>query len=130
MSDGPRATGLADYRRRMRVIVLAAFAVLAACSNPCDDARLSAAAKDGCRSYHAACVKCHNGDPRADGMLGPAIAGSSLELLEHKVLKKTYPPGYQPKRPGSDTMRQEPLEHLRDKLPQLAAYLQEVANLK
>jgi hypothetical protein len=63
-------------------------------------------------------------------MLGPAVAGSSLELLEHKIVKKTYPPGYAPKRPGSDQMRIEPLEHVAPQLPALASYLQEIARLK
>jgi hypothetical protein len=31
-------------------------------------------------------------------MIGPSLAGSSLELLRAKVLKGEYPVGYKPKR--------------------------------
>jgi mono/diheme cytochrome c family protein len=52
--------------------------------------------------YRAVCQQCHNPDPRLDSTTGspqgPAIAGSSLELLKARVLRAEYPPGYQPKR--------------------------------
>ena len=114
----------------MKPPAAALLLLFAACGHPCDDKRLSADAQAGCRVYHASCVKCHNLDPRQDGMLGPPVAGSSLELLEHKIVKKTYPPGYVPKRPGSDQMRIEPLDHVVPQLPALAAYLQEVTRLQ
>ena len=37
---------------------------------------------------------------REDGSVGPAVAGASRELIEAKVLRGEYPPGYTPKRPG------------------------------
>jgi mono/diheme cytochrome c family protein len=49
--------------------------------------------------YTIHCASCHNpGDPKRDGGIGPAIAGSSMELLEARVLRGEYPPGYAPKR--------------------------------
>jgi mono/diheme cytochrome c family protein len=49
--------------------------------------------------YTLHCASCHNpGDPRRDGGIGPAIAGSSSELLEARVLRGEYPAGYTPKR--------------------------------
>lgn len=44
------------------------------------------------------CIACHNTDPSRDGSLGPAIKGSSLELVQARVMRGEYPPGYAPKR--------------------------------
>jgi mono/diheme cytochrome c family protein len=44
------------------------------------------------------CIACHSPDPSRDGSLGPALQGSSLELLKAKVMRGEYPPGYAPKR--------------------------------
>lgn len=44
------------------------------------------------------CIACHNMNPSLEGTLGPAVKGSSLELLKARVLHGTYPPGYTPKR--------------------------------
>jgi mono/diheme cytochrome c family protein len=71
--------------------------------------------------YNANCIACHGIDPTRDGALGPAVAGSSLELLEARVLRAEYPPGYEPKRPSRVMVA---LPHLEPKLPELAAYLQ------
>ena len=59
-------------------------------------------------------------DPTQDGAVGPAIAGSSLELLQAKVLRNEYPPGYEPKRTTSNMV---PLPHVEKDLPSLAAFL-------
>ena len=48
--------------------------------------------------YLANCIACHNSNPAVDGALGPGIKGSSLELLQARVLRGEYPPGYTPKR--------------------------------
>lgn len=66
------------------------------------------------------CTACHARDPALDGPVGPAVAGSSRELLEARVLHGTYPPGYEPKRP---TQAMIPLPHLEPEIPALAAYL-------
>jgi mono/diheme cytochrome c family protein len=52
----------------------------------------------GQKIYLANCIACHNALPNNDGSLGPAIAGSSLELIQARVVNGSYPPGYQPKR--------------------------------
>ena len=52
----------------------------------------------GAALYHAHCTACHAFDPARDGSLGPAIKGSSLELLQARVLRAEYPPGYTPRR--------------------------------
>lgn len=78
----------------------------------------------GERVYKVNCIACHNGDPNQKGGIGPAVAGSSAELLEARVIRGTYPPGYKPKR---DTQMMIPLPHLEPDIPALAAYLAEVA---
>lgn len=70
--------------------------------------------------YLANCITCHNPDPRLDGSIGPAVAFSSLALLEARVLTRSYPPGYIPKR-KSEMMPDFP--QLKDDIPGLHAYL-------
>ena len=54
----------------------------------------------GRQVYLAQCIACHNRDPERDGPLGPAIKGSPRELVEARVVRGAYPPGYTPKRPS------------------------------
>ncbi len=70
--------------------------------------------------YMSNCIACHNTDPSQDGALGPEVTGSSLELLEARVLHGTYPEGYIPKR---DTKVMVPLNFLEKEITALAAYL-------
>lgn len=70
--------------------------------------------------YMSSCTACHNADPGKDGSVGPAVKGSSLELLTAKVMKNTYPDGYQPKRL---TLQMVPLQHLEKELPAIHAFL-------
>ena len=49
----------------------------------------------GRQVYAANCTACHHVDPTLDGTMGPAIAGSSRELLVARVLGGDYPSGYQ-----------------------------------
>ena len=70
--------------------------------------------------YLANCSACHNPDPSLPGNLGPPVAGSSLELLEARLLRNTYPEGYTPKRDSRVMMA---LPYLKDDIPSLAAYL-------
>jgi len=65
-------------------------------------------------------VSCHGPEPGRDGPLGPAVKGASRELLEARVLRGTYPPGYTPKRP---TRVMPPLPALAADIPALADYL-------
>jgi mono/diheme cytochrome c family protein len=74
----------------------------------------------GKQVYLAECIMCHHSDPSKDGSLGPAVKGSSRELLEAKVLRATYPPGYPPKR---TTSLMPAMPQLAPKIPDLAAYL-------
>ena len=71
-------------------------------------------------TYNANCIACHSMNPAQDGALGPAVAGASSELIEARVMRGAYPPGYAPKR---ETKVMIPLPHLESKLPELAAYL-------
>lgn len=75
----------------------------------------------GRATYMANCIACHAMDPTIDGALGPAVSGSSLELLEARIMRGEYPEGYTPKRPSRVMV---PLPHLQPRLPELAAYLQ------
>lgn len=76
--------------------------------------------KAGRGAYNANCIACHGVDPTRDGALGPAVAGSSLELLTARIMRSEYPEGYAPKRPSRLMV---PLPHLEERLPELAAYL-------
>jgi mono/diheme cytochrome c family protein len=105
---------------KLFLIALCAFAI-AACSK--DDSPKSGKKADVARGravYLANCVACHANDPSRDGPIGPAIKGSSKELLEARVLTTNYPTGYRPKRP-TKVMPQFPF--LKDEIPHLANYL-------
>jgi mono/diheme cytochrome c family protein len=77
-------------------------------------------AEQGRKIYQANCIACHSPDPARDGTLGPALACSSLELIEARLMRAEYPPGYEPKR-DSTLMPAQP--YLRPEIPGLAAYL-------
>lgn len=70
--------------------------------------------------YATHCTACHGANPKIDGTLGPAIFGSSLELLNSRILKGDYPSGYEPKR---KTKQMVALPFLKDQIPALHAYL-------
>ncbi len=82
------------------------------------------AAERGERVYRNVCVACHNADPSKDGVVGPAIAGSSRELLEARVVRGEFPPGYTPKQPGGSMPA---FTYLADQIDNLAAYLEAAA---
>jgi len=77
-------------------------------------------AEKGRQVYLSSCIACHNADPTKDGALGPAVAGSSYELLEARVMRSEYPEGYTPKR---ETAVMIAMPFLEKQLPALAAYL-------
>ena len=66
------------------------------------------------------CTSCHGTDPRKDGPVGPAIAGSSFALIEDRVMRTEYPVGYKPKR---STALMVALPYLQKEIPALEAYL-------
>jgi len=98
-------------------LVALALAVAAA---GCSESGLSPSAERGRQVYLAQCTACHNTDPAQPGALGPPVKGSSLELLEAKVVRGTYPPGYTPKRP---TKVMAPMPQVAPDVAALADYL-------
>jgi mono/diheme cytochrome c family protein len=91
-----------------------------ACSDAPETRNPSPLVEQGRRVYQNVCIACHAGDPTQDGAVGPAIAGASRELLEARVVRGEYPPGYTPKRAGNAMPR---FEYLADQIDALAAYL-------
>jgi mono/diheme cytochrome c family protein len=105
--------------------------VVAALASACGDGEggggdaAQAAALRGRTVYKNVCIACHAADPTQEGAVGPALAGSSRELLRAKVLKGEYPPGYEPRRGASAAMPR--FEYLAGSIDDLAAYLAQEA---
>jgi mono/diheme cytochrome c family protein len=95
-------------------LVLALALLLGACAED------SSPSGRGKQVYLAQCIACHNSDPAKNGPLGPALKGSSQELLEAKLLRGSYPPGYAPKR-NTAIMPAQP--QLKPSILDLAAFL-------
>ena len=70
--------------------------------------------------YVANCTACHAADPHKPGPLGPDVFGSSMELLDARIVRGEYPQGYVPKRKSQAMPK---LLHLKDELPALHAFL-------
>lgn len=109
---GPRARGLA------LAAALVTATALTACSEPPSTGGPSA--ERGRQVYLAQCTACHNPDPARPGSIGPPARGASRELLEAKVVKGTYPPGYAPKR---QTAIMPPQPTLEPEISNLAEFL-------
>ena len=105
-------------RSRAWLAVLATAVACTACSEPSSTGGPSA--ERGRQIYLSQCIACHNPDPALVGPLGPPIKGSSRELLEAKLLRGAYPPGYAPKRP---TTLMPPQPALAGDIEHLAAFL-------
>ncbi|HEY1265642.1 MAG TPA: c-type cytochrome [Candidatus Binatia bacterium] len=100
-----------------------ALGVLAACDKRSDTPVAKAGEGDPKRGraiYLTTCAACHNNDPSKDGAIGPAIKGSSKELVEARVLRAAYPPGYTPKR-RTTMMPAQP--DLKPAIPDIVAFL-------
>jgi mono/diheme cytochrome c family protein len=92
---------------------------LAGCSD--GGGGLSPSAQRGREIYQAQCAACHHPtDPSKPGSLGPPIKGTPREVLEAKVVRGTYPPGYRPKR---DSQVMPPLPALAAEIAPLFDYL-------
>lgn len=105
------------------VLLAGIFASVSGCTKPVPTPSSDPQAdlvNKGRKAYVSHCIACHNIDPRKDGSIGPALFGSSLELLELKVLKGEYPVGHQPKR---QTAAMAPLPFAKDNLPAIHAFL-------
>lgn len=74
----------------------------------------------GKQAYLGTCIACHNMNPALDGAIGPAVKGASRELIEAKILRGEYPPGYKPKR---TTKAMPPQPALAASIDDLAAFL-------
>jgi len=107
-----------------KLALAAALLGTAACS-PGESTQPVALVAQGEGVYKNVCIACHNADPAQRGSLGPAIAGSSRELIEARVVHGRYPPGYTPKEPGG-VMPKFP--HLAGSVDALAAYLAEASS--
>jgi len=86
----------------------------------CQQAALDPAAERGRQVYLGQCTACHASDPAQRGPLGPPVKGSSRGLLEVRLLRGTYPPGYTPKQ---NTSIMQPMPQLAGSIDDLAAYL-------
>jgi mono/diheme cytochrome c family protein len=119
--DTRRGATLPPVRRLAAAGVALGAIAAAACS---ERGEVMTAEQRGEQLYRNVCTTCHGVTPDLDGVIGPAIAGASRELLEAKLLHGAYPPGYSPKR---NTRTMPPLPHLADHIDDLAAYLRAAA---
>lgn len=107
------------------VLLVAMLIMAGGCGKKSNDSANDVASADRGRSiYLSNCAACHNPDPSKDGPVGPAIKGASRELIEARVLRATYPPGYTPKRRTS-VMPAQP--YLKSAIPHIAAFLADSA---
>ena len=98
------------------------------CSNEPPGPPLSAPAERGRKVFATWCSACHNAiNPHARGVTGPPVARSSKELLEARILRASYPPGYQPKQAGNTMVA---LPQVQEHLGDLEAFLAEVPEPK
>jgi mono/diheme cytochrome c family protein len=102
-------------RSRLALVVLGA-ALVGGCSESSNDPVV----QRGRQVYLSQCTQCHAVDPSQSGPVGPPVNGSSRELLEARILRAAYPPGYKPKR---STSVMPPQPALAPEIPALAAYL-------
>jgi len=106
-------------------LAIAALLFFVGCTKKQDPTNLTSLTPEqllerGQQAYASNCQSCHGPDPKKDGSIGPAVWGSSLELLTLRVMKAEYPEGYGSKR---TTKLMVPLPHLEKDLPALHLYL-------
>jgi mono/diheme cytochrome c family protein len=117
-------SGLADEEDELRsartICASISMLALAVAAAACGKSQPLTPAQQGRIVYMTNCVVCHNPNPSLDGSQGPAIAGSSRELIEDRVLHLSYPPSYHPKR---TTHAMRALPQLAGQIDNLAAFL-------
>ncbi|MGH7770658.1 MAG: c-type cytochrome [Candidatus Binatia bacterium] len=108
--------------RKFYFIFFLAF-ILGACNKDSNSPikKAGGEASRGRRVYLAQCTACHNSDPSREGSIGPAIKGSPQALIEARLLRGSYPPGYTPKR-KTKVMPAQP--YLKSAISDLAAFLE------
>jgi mono/diheme cytochrome c family protein len=104
---------------RMRLAPLALGSAVLVLAAACGQ-KLSPEAERGRQVYQSQCIACHNPDPAQAGPVGPPLKGSPRELLQAKVLRGAYPPGYTPRR---TTRVMQPMPQLADDITPLSEYL-------
>jgi mono/diheme cytochrome c family protein len=109
-----------DRFPRLLVPALAAALLALPACGPGGGKQAADPAARGRRVYLSNCTACHNPDPSRPGSVGPPIRGSSRALIEARVVRAAYPPGYTPKR-KSRLMPAQP--HLARSVDDLAAFL-------
>lgn len=123
MTRASRTRSSSALRRAALILGAAVPALLLALAG-CKRAEQSpeeARVQKGRTLYTLHCASCHHpSNPTLDGALGPAVAGSSFELLEARLQRGEYPPGYTPKR-ETRVMRKMPMTP--EDLEALHAYL-------
>lgn len=110
---------------RQHTCLIASVLLVLACTKKSPEATQVSTGPEAFRAqgkqvYMANCIACHNSNPALDGAVGPAIQGSSADLIRTKVLRGEYPEGYSPKR---KTKLMAPLPHLESSIEKLAVYL-------
>lgn len=104
-----------------KALVFLPFLLFSCNKNKGNEKPLNDLAKRGQLIYFANCIACHNSDPARDGVIGPAIMGASLELIEARIMKASYPKNYKPKRL---TKAMVALPHLAKEIKAIHAFLQ------
>jgi len=104
-------------RARSGLVAMAAALVLVGCG---DTGKLDPLAERGRQVYMSQCTQCHAVDPAEAGAVGPPVKGASRALLEARIVRGDYPPGYTPKR---STKVMPPMPTLAPELESLTAYL-------
>ncbi len=110
-----------SQNKGQKIIFLALF-LLISCRPQTETptAPLSELAQAGKTSYLSNCIACHHSDPAQNGSVGPALKGTSYEVLYAKVMTRSYPKGYKAKR-TTEMMPQMP--HLETELKGIEAFL-------
>ena len=104
------------------LVIAIAIVSVGACSRPGPQTAESKAVANGRKLYAANCASCHNPtNPNLPGSVGPPIAGAPADLIADRVLHRSYPLGYKPKR-NTHLMKEMPW--LAPNIGDLAAFLE------